>query len=345
MRRFAFALLASLAGAFAAGASDIADIPPQLLARMEADTECRPFAELANGADIEIDRTFADGKPLFILPCWSAAYNFGWKVFVEVWEGEFELMAFPQYFPETGWTATTTLVNYWYDPATAELGSFSKARGLGDCGSSGTWAWRDYGFILRSFAHKGSCDAVDDDYEPGDFPLVYVAPDTPPADPGDSLPPVPLQSLPPDLLALHAERATDCDAPEDLPNGDQAYVAELGNGKTLYLVACTSGAYRFFHAAWLSDGRDYERLWFAGLNYSGGWQAEPGIWLGHFDPASLRLFASNPGTSMGNCGSTGIWRWNGNAFDMLEYRMQPDCGNVTSEPGRFPLVFAAELPN
>ena len=344
MRAILAGLLFLLASTPQALATDLSEVPAPLLERMRADTECRPFAELANGADIEIDRAFGDGKTLFILPCWSAAYNFGWKVFVEIWEGEYAQMSFAEFYPHTGWTASNVLVNYWYDPATAELGSFSKGRGLGDCGSAGTWVWQEYQFILRSFAYDGTCDSDDSDAELEAFPIVYSAEDPPPADPGTTLPPSSIAMLPGNLLALH-QQSTDCEAFEDLPNGDSLYVAALGEGRTLYLVPCISGAYRYFYSAWLEHDDAYRQLWFATPTYTTGWQAEPGIWLDHFDPDTARLFASNLGNSMGNCGMTGVWRWNGTDFDMLEYRMQPDCSDFSGEPGRFPLVFAGAVQN
>ena len=136
------------------------DLPPALLAFIAADPECRPFVDLANGADIEVDPVFGPHRKLYILPCWSAAYNFGWKVFVEE-SGKISLVALPEYSPDTGWTATTHIVNYWYDPATRELHSFNKGRGMGDCGSSGLWRWHKYDFRLIEFTSKG-CDGKGD---------------------------------------------------------------------------------------------------------------------------------------------------------------------------------------
>ena len=144
------------------------DLPPALLTFIDADPECRPFVDLANGADIEVDPDFGPDRKLYILPCWSAAYNFGWKVFLED-SGKISLVALPEYSLDTGWTATTHIVNYWYDPDTRELHSFSKGRGRGDCGSTGLWRWHKYGFRLIEFANK-ECDT---EGARANFPVVY----------------------------------------------------------------------------------------------------------------------------------------------------------------------------
>lgn len=66
-------------------------------------------------------------------------------------------------------TASTQLVNYGFDAETQQVSSFSKGRGLGDCGTSGLWQWDGFAFRLVEFRAKEDCDGGD----PGDFPLVY----------------------------------------------------------------------------------------------------------------------------------------------------------------------------
>ena len=147
-----------------------ADIPPALLAQHEADTDCQPFGDIANGGDIEIDRELGEGGTLYILPCWSAAYNFGWRAYVDRFgDGRFETVALPRFVPGEGWSATTTLVNYGYDSDTETLYTFGRHRGIGDCGEQGMWQWHESGFRLLEYRFKAECDGG----EPGDFPVVY----------------------------------------------------------------------------------------------------------------------------------------------------------------------------
>lgn len=167
-----------------AGSEQVATpaVPAFLLERLAADPECSPLHELANGRDIHSGR-LDDSHEIYILPCWSGAYNFGSKIFVGSGD-DFEQLAFADYSDDLGWTGSTTLVNVDYDDTDKTLHTFNKGRGLGDCGSIGTWQWAGYGFRLLEFRAKGTCDdGGAEDVEPGDFPLIFSAdPQRVPAD-------------------------------------------------------------------------------------------------------------------------------------------------------------------
>jgi hypothetical protein len=57
-----------------------------------------------------------------------------------------------------GMTSRMLLVNSFFDPDTLSIESFSKWRGIGDASSSGTWIFRDGGFVLKQFAVDASYD-------------------------------------------------------------------------------------------------------------------------------------------------------------------------------------------
>ncbi|MHB1109005.1 MAG: DUF1176 domain-containing protein [Devosia sp.] len=143
-------------------------IPVALLDRMAAEPDCEPFDQLANGRDF-FTGTLDDTHTLHVLPCWSAAYNFGSKVFVDSL-GSFEEVLFADYTEPLGWIGTGTLVNAYYDDEEKQLMSVNKARGVGDCGSSGLWRWHEYAFKLIEFRYKEDCDG-----EIGDWPIIYPA--------------------------------------------------------------------------------------------------------------------------------------------------------------------------
>lgn len=152
----------------------LASVPAALMAERDADTQCRPIPELANGTEIEIDPSLSGSAKLYILPCWDAAYNFGWRAYVEPFVGEFEQVALPEFSPTSGWTASTHLVNYAYDSATKELSTFNKARGAGDCGSAGTYRWDRYQFRLIEYRYRECRDEpIGDDKDAIEFPVVY----------------------------------------------------------------------------------------------------------------------------------------------------------------------------
>jgi hypothetical protein len=58
----------------------------------------------------------------------------------------------------TGMTATTSLVNSYFDPEMRTLTSLSKWRGMGDASSSGTWVFDDGRFVLQRYEVDASYD-------------------------------------------------------------------------------------------------------------------------------------------------------------------------------------------
>jgi len=154
--------------------SEPIEIPAALLDRLRADPECEPLETLANGRDFQVGRIDAE-HTLYVLPCWSGAYNFGSKVFVMSGPEGIEAQYFPAFYPHMGMVASSYLVNASYDEATRTMNSYAKSRGAGDCGSSGTWTWTDFGFALTTFNYRQCEDDIREDGDPGDFPLVYDA--------------------------------------------------------------------------------------------------------------------------------------------------------------------------
>ena len=57
-------------------------------------------------------------------------------------------------------------VNGAYDPKTRTLSAFAKGRGIGDCGSSQTWAWTGDRFVLTEESTMGQCAGVRSDLWP-----------------------------------------------------------------------------------------------------------------------------------------------------------------------------------
>lgn len=170
------------------------NLPPLLLDRHAADPECEPLQDLANGRDIAM-ADLGEGKTLYVMPCWSGAYNFGSKLYVGQNSGageEFEQLVFAAFSDTLGWSGTTTLVNVSYDETDKTLQTFNKGRGIGDCGSTGLWQWAEYGFRMLEFRYKGACDAeIDDGGELEEFPLVYSAePQPTPAERSVNAPPM-----------------------------------------------------------------------------------------------------------------------------------------------------------
>lgn len=63
------------------------------------------------------------------------------------------------------------LINPAFDAATMTLSFFAKARGLGDCGTAGSWVWDGEAFRLIAFSTMPECRGV----PPDDWPVLYRA--------------------------------------------------------------------------------------------------------------------------------------------------------------------------
>jgi hypothetical protein len=111
-------------------------------------TQC----EFANDLDIETARL--DARHSLVLashPCGNGAYNFSYTAFVVDEAGRARPAAF-----DVGADADV-LVNAGWDKAARRLTSFSKGRGLGDCGVGQSFAWDGTRFRLVHEEVMGEC--------------------------------------------------------------------------------------------------------------------------------------------------------------------------------------------
>jgi uncharacterized protein DUF1176 len=115
----------------------------------------------------------SDDEWLYFVPCMTSAYNQITRVYaVNLRYDEIIPLHFPTYSEDFGWGGTDDLYNHQYDPATRTLTSFTKGRGLGDCGSSARYRWREYNFMLLEFRSWETCDGT---RMPADWPVIYPA--------------------------------------------------------------------------------------------------------------------------------------------------------------------------
>lgn len=113
-------------------------------------------------------------RDLYMLPCSSGAYNLLSRGYI--WNKEQQnatTQHFVEYSDTAGWTSVDYLVNAFLDPHSRTVSSFAKARGLGDCGSSGTWQWAGYGMQLRKFFYQPVCGLDYDENADLTFPQIF----------------------------------------------------------------------------------------------------------------------------------------------------------------------------
>jgi hypothetical protein len=111
------------------------------------------------------------GQVLWGAPCSAGAYNLLSILFVadEAGKAAREITAPDAQAADPN--ADDELMNIDYDAKTRTLTSFSKARGLGDCGSQASWVWDGKAFRLLDETVMPDCEGVTLD----DWPSLYHA--------------------------------------------------------------------------------------------------------------------------------------------------------------------------
>lgn len=101
-------------------------------------------------------------QALVMLNCGAGAYNFSSGVYVGQRDvgGKWEFEPAKFDYGAGGFSDDSKipiLINADWDAATQTISSYSKGRGLGDCGSSESWLWDGSGFRLTSATAMGEC--------------------------------------------------------------------------------------------------------------------------------------------------------------------------------------------
>lgn len=109
------------------------------------------------GPDEAESAALTAGETLLLLACGSGAYNVSYVPFIVRRGGRAEIAPFDH---RPGWWAEEgkpMLVNAAWDRERGLLSSFSKGRGLGDCGTTSDYAWDGRAFRLVEQAEMGEC--------------------------------------------------------------------------------------------------------------------------------------------------------------------------------------------
>jgi hypothetical protein len=98
-----------------------------------------------------------NGKKLFLISCWRAAYQSGSIALVTDGAGAPRLLTF-QSWDGKRFAPIPSLSEADFDPNKRTLSSYHKGRGIGDCGSVGEWNWTGTDFKLAKYFYKEKCD-------------------------------------------------------------------------------------------------------------------------------------------------------------------------------------------
>lgn len=147
--------------------------PQEFIDHAQDDPDCFLPEDLDTN-DMWTGATLDANTRLHFIPCQLAAYNMAVKVILERRDDESDIstwdtLSFARYSDELGWSASDTLTNADFDADTGRLTEFDKGRGIGDCGSVGTWIWTGYAFAMTEYAYEGECRGR----LPEEWPVIF----------------------------------------------------------------------------------------------------------------------------------------------------------------------------
>lgn len=147
---------AAILGLSIAGA--LAQEAPLSRAAIEADfTKLDCFVELDEAVRNQRSFDLGGGKRLVLVLCMQGAYQGSSIAYAVEGVGPPRLLTFPAWEARR-FKPSEFVTEANFDPATKEMTSLAKGRGIGDCGSLGTWGWTGTEFKLKSYFYKEKCD-------------------------------------------------------------------------------------------------------------------------------------------------------------------------------------------
>ncbi len=152
---------------------------------------------------------------------------------------------------------------------------------------------------------------------------------------------VAISPVPADLIERRRGEP-DCAALEELPNGRDFQVGEVGSGAsatTVYIVPCNGGAYNFSSAVYTGGDGEYVRQAFAEYWPSSGLSGVTELFGANLDPETGSITTFYRSRGIGDCGSTALYQWTGTTFRLDEFRAKEECDGAE---GEFPLVYRSE---
>lgn len=166
-------------------------------------------------------------------------------------------------------------------------------------------------------------------------PSAVIAPVPPTIAAG---PVAPQTGLPAAVPASAMAVAGDCDDPAVAP--PEAIIARLAPGLVLYAPVCSRGAYNAVYSLVLADERGRgARVIRLPQGFGAATISDPmNI---DYDPASRVLSSFSKGRGLGDCGDETQWVWDGQAFQVLIWRVMAECRGVPFDD--WPTLFQASV--
>ncbi|MGB3310911.1 MAG: DUF1176 domain-containing protein [Nodosilinea sp.] len=142
----------------------------------EARDFCDGFFQPEVAAESQVYRM--GDRALVELQCARAAYQSVYAYVAVQPDGTLQPLTLDLFYPnESGQFERTSEATVGglatFDPEQGLLTVFSKARGLGDCGSLAEYRWAEGVLELATFRYQGCSDSPGEFVDPADYPQVY----------------------------------------------------------------------------------------------------------------------------------------------------------------------------
>jgi hypothetical protein len=149
-------------------------VPKAVMERRKA--ECDDSERYDPGGQGIEGFSLGKGRILWSIPCGAGAYNAWSKFYLQ--DGRTSVIPYPFPVPES--TASDedarSLVNASVEPETGQISTFSKGRGIADCGTAETYTWDGTRFVLTTLLEMNACGGLMPDYWPQRVKTEVVPP-------------------------------------------------------------------------------------------------------------------------------------------------------------------------
>ena len=141
--------------------------------------------------------------------------------------------------------------------------------------------------------------------------------------------------------ALRADKRCDLDQNDQSAFRNSIVQDQLDANRTLYLLACSSGAYNTVFRIYIYDRRYPDEAapeLFAAYSSSRGWYGKRSLINAGYDPETRTISAFEKGRGLGDCGSLERYKWTAEGLRLVSYRYWGRC-NGSRMPRDWPEIY------
>jgi hypothetical protein len=205
------------------------------------------------------------------------------------------------------------------------LNLYTKDRGLGDCGSTAQYKWKNNDFELVEYKAKSECDG--NAIEPENYPVIYTNKKS------EQSKNQPSETISINVILNKRKELSLCeDHFEQNSIMEFSNIYTINNEEKLIEIVCYTGAYQSVYQYFIFNPKDIQPLHLTQFskNESGNvieTQEMLISGIANYDQNQQILSIFNKYAGHGGCGTMAKYQWQEITFELLEYRANFDCNN------------------